>query len=162
VPYSTKAELEKPRKGTNTKVLSWLSYGIEKIQDVVVIAKAINGIDTASVNEAIAKNIALLKDHSTSPLIHNKEVEARVAALEAEGVQSYFRKSPYAKRVIAQDKHLSLPLIPTTTIGSFPQSAEVRSVRARFKAGALSEVGTYSELLQFSNSTFLGSDIAAL
>uniref|UniRef100_A0A915EDN8 5-methyltetrahydropteroyltriglutamate--homocysteine S-methyltransferase n=1 Tax=Ditylenchus dipsaci TaxID=166011 RepID=A0A915EDN8_9BILA len=97
----------------HTKVLSWLSFGIEKIQHVVLITKSVNGVDKEVVSQSIKENTALLQDHSTSPLIHNKQVESRVAKLHADGVQAYYRQNPY--------------------------TAEVRSNRAGFKAGRISK-----------------------
>src|SRR5262249_39940743 len=73
-----------------------------------------------------------------STRVHNTVVKAAVAKLNASLGQ---RKSPYAQRVSKQTAFLKLPAYPTTTIGSFPQTAEIRHARSQFKAGKLDEAG---------------------
>ncbi|KAL3096050.1 hypothetical protein niasHS_005809 [Heterodera schachtii] len=143
VPYSTKTEkrsAEVPKTVAtgmaSSKIIHWLSFGIEKCEQLVTVAKMINGGDCA---KELAENDALLKDHSVSPLIHNGTVKERVTAIEASGVESYFRKSPYEQRIVQQKACLQLPPLPTTTIGSFPQSATVRAMRAKFKAHKMAD-----------------------
>ena len=104
----------------------------------MVLTKLLNGGD-AGCNKALEENSALLKDHSISPIIHNADVKKRVANIESAGVGTYFRQSPYHQRIVKQKESLQLPMIPTTTIGSFPQSAAIRAMRAKFKSGRISE-----------------------
>lgn len=93
---------------------------------------------------AFEKNKADIADRQVSPLIHNAAVAGRVAGVtEADA----HRRSPFSVRRIAQHKALGLPLFPTTTIGSFPQTKEVRSWRSRFKKGELSSAD-YEHLLK--------------
>ncbi|KAI3415586.1 hypothetical protein GPALN_005188 [Globodera pallida] len=143
VPYSTKAEkrsAEVPKTVVtgldSSKILHWLSFGIEKCEQVVTIAKLLNGVDCS---KALEENDALLKDHSVSPLIHNAPVKKRVISIEASGIASYFRQTGYDQRIVQQKTCLKLPSLPTTTIGSFPQSATVRAMRAKFKAHKMTD-----------------------
>ncbi len=68
----------------------------------------------------------------TSSLIHNKDVQARVSHINAGMLH---RASPYPVRHEIQQKRLGLPLFPTTTIGSFPQTSQIRAARSEYKAG---------------------------
>ncbi|MFT4254018.1 MAG: 5-methyltetrahydropteroyltriglutamate--homocysteine S-methyltransferase, partial [Caulobacter sp.] len=74
----------------------------------------------------------------TSPLIHNAAVQARAGALTPADAT---RATPFSERIALQQARLSLPLLPTTTIGSFPQTAAVRQARAAHAKGQLPEVG---------------------
>jgi 5-methyltetrahydropteroyltriglutamate--homocysteine methyltransferase len=83
------------------------------------------------VNEKWMANIRAIESRRTSPPIHNIAVAKKVAAItDAHAIPI----SPFAKRRRKQRASLGLPLFPTTTIGSFPQTTELRNLRARFKA----------------------------
>jgi 5-methyltetrahydropteroyltriglutamate--homocysteine methyltransferase len=79
-------------------------------------------------------HLTAIESRKTSPLIHNTAVAKKVAAITDKDAQ---RTSVFAKRKLRQRAALGLPLFPTTTIGSFPQTTEVRNLRARFKKGEL-------------------------
>ncbi len=78
-----------------------------------------------------------------SPRIHNPAVKARVLAHKGQSVE---RASPYAARRGAQQAALHLPAFPTTTIGSFPQTPDIRTARADFKAGRIDEAGYNTQM----------------
>lgn len=122
-----------------SEVIEWLSFGIEKVRDIVTLAAAIDRPTDADVIAAVAKNAGVAASRKASKLVADPEVQRRVSQLTAAGVKSFYRQSPYEKRIKVQQEHLKLPLLPTTTIGSFPQSDEVRSYRARYRAGRLTE-----------------------
>ncbi|RYD90063.1 MAG: 5-methyltetrahydropteroyltriglutamate--homocysteine S-methyltransferase, partial [Sphingobacteriales bacterium] len=89
-------------------------------------------------------NKAAQAGRKTSALINNAAVQSRVNNIaEADGS----RQNPYATRSLLQKQHLNLPLFPTTTIGSFPQTAEVRSWRAKYKKGELT-AAEYDALIE--------------
>jgi 5-methyltetrahydropteroyltriglutamate--homocysteine methyltransferase len=90
------------------------------------------------------ENRQAMENKRTSPLIHNKEVEERCASVSDNDAR---RKSPFPVRKKLQQQELQLPSYPTTTIGSFPQTKEVRSWRAKFKKGELS-AEEYDRLLK--------------
>lgn len=120
---------------------SWLAFAEEKLAEIVTVAKAAtSGKDSV----ADALNHSRTANHSrmTSPLLNVKSVRDRMAAITA---AMETRKSPYAKRIAAQQKLLNLPAFPTTTIGSFPQTNRIREARAHTKAGKKSE----AEYLQY-------------
>ncbi|KAI1711471.1 cobalamin-independent synthase, catalytic domain-containing protein [Ditylenchus destructor] len=141
VPFSTQGEKLGVKQGIDAaKVLNWLAFGIQKIEQVVVVAKAVSSAEPAAdVKAAIERNNQLLKDHSVSTIIHNQAVKQRVTKIGTDGVDKYYRQTQFVKRNEAQQARLKLPLIPTSTIGSFPQTAEVRSVRLSYKQGKISQ-----------------------
>jgi len=114
----------------------WLAYAEEKLSEVSTLAAAVAGeADEA----ALAANAAAIKSRRESPRIHRPEVKARAAKVAA---SDFDRASRYAARRIAQrgptGPLATLPDFPTTTIGSFPQTPEIRAARLRHKRGELS------------------------
>ncbi len=109
----------------------WLAFAVQKLDEVAAIANTINGKDTAAVLEANAKAV---QARGVSERIHNKAVKERLASVDDKMLN---RKAPFAERIKGQEANLNLPVLPTTTIGSFPQTKEVRAKRAQFKKGEL-------------------------
>lgn len=109
----------------------WLAFAKQKIEEVVLLARAANE-DRQSIAAELRTNGEAMESRRTSPRIHNPLVKERVASISEEML---LRGNPYPVRRKAQRQSLQLPLCPTTTIGSFPQTKEVRDVRAAFKAG---------------------------
>jgi 5-methyltetrahydropteroyltriglutamate--homocysteine methyltransferase len=112
---------------------SWLAYAEEKLAEVVTLRDLAAGIAHP---EASAANRAAAQSRRSSPRIHNPAVKARLAGISAADLS---RASPFARRQAGQRERLGLPLFPTTTIGSFPQTDAVRSARARWKKGELGD-----------------------
>lgn len=114
---------------------SWLAFAKQKLSEVALLKTAlVQG--RAAVAEQLAASDAVAKARLTSRRIHNLAVKARVAALTAGDAQ---RTSTYSRRAEQQQAWLKLPPLPTTTIGSFPQTREIRAARAAFKRGELPE-----------------------
>jgi 5-methyltetrahydropteroyltriglutamate--homocysteine methyltransferase len=118
----------------DAEIKSWLSFATQKLQEIVVIAKALNG-ETSSVKTQLDANKIAIANRKVSPRIHDQEVKKRVAKIDDSLLN---RKSNFEQRKKIQ-KLLNLPLLPTTTIGSFPQTKEVRKARSDFKAGNISQ-----------------------
>ena len=110
----------------------WLAFAKQKISELTVIAKAANGED---VSGALAYSRKILEGRRSSDRTHNPKVRSRIKALTPD---KYRRQNPYSQRKQVQARALDLPLLPTTTIGSFPQTREVRKSRAAFLKGELS------------------------
>ena len=118
----------------DAEIKSWMAFAAQKLVELGVVKQALaHGKD--SVKEAIAASDAAAADRATNKKIHNEAVQKRVADLP-EGADQ--RKSPFAERIKAQQAWMNLPVLPTTTIGSFPQTTEIRQARAAFKKGELS------------------------
>ncbi len=122
---------------------SWLSFATQKISEITVIAKAAGSQDL-EVKTALEANKAAILNRKTSKRIHDDAVKNRVGAI-TESLMN--RKSNFAARKKIQTAHINLPLLPTTTIGSFPQTKEVRKYRADFKAGKIS-AADYKKFVQ--------------
>jgi 5-methyltetrahydropteroyltriglutamate--homocysteine methyltransferase len=117
------------------EVREWLAFAKQKAKEVALIARAVRDGRETIANE-LAENQAAMNRRRSSPRTHNPEVRARLAAVTPAMLE---RKHPYAERRQAQRSRTALPAFPTTTIGSFPQTDDVRKARAASKAGKLSE-----------------------
>ena len=119
----------------DAELKSWLSFALQKIDELHVLANALNhGRD--SVAEVLEKNAQAIKTRRQSKRVHNQTVKERVAKLDS-ALEN--RKSNYQKRAELQDKKFNLPLYPTTTIGSFPQTQAIRQARRDFKYEQITE-----------------------
>ncbi len=129
-------DLESEQK-LDAEVRSWLAFALQKLDELKVLATALRqGREAAK--EALAENRAALAARRASPRVNNPAVQAAVAKI---GTHLGLRENPYARRAPKQAALLKLPAYPTTTIGSFPQTAEIRHARSAFKAGRLDEAG---------------------
>ena len=117
------------------EVREWLAFGKQKLQEVGLLAAALNK-GRKAVETELNENAAAMARRNSSPLVRNPAVRDRIASITA-GDRS--RKSPYPIRKQAQASALHLPAFPTTTIGSFPQTEQLRRERLRRKNGVISE-----------------------
>ncbi|KAJ1798274.1 methionine-synthesizing 5- methyltetrahydropteroyltriglutamate--homocysteine methyltransferase [Coemansia sp. RSA 2399] len=132
----------KPEAGhLDEEMLGWLSFAEEKIEEVAILAAA--AVDRSVVDAKLKSNAEKVASRQTSERITRPAVQQRLASLDR---TFYERKAPFGERQKLQRTALNLPLFPTTTIGSFPQTAEVRKARAQFRKGALSK-DEYNEFL---------------
>jgi len=115
------------------EVRPWLAFAEEKLHELRVLATALNQGEDA-VRDALQANQQALQSRRNSPRITLPQVRRRAAALTAADAR---RAAPYAVRIAAQRARLQLPVLPTTTIGSFPQTAEIRAARAAWRRGEL-------------------------
>ncbi|WBX85179.1 5-methyltetrahydropteroyltriglutamate--homocysteine S-methyltransferase [Sphingosinicella microcystinivorans] len=118
-------------------VKDWLAFGVQKLEELALLGKALNG-GRESVGEALAANAASIAARRASPLVRDPAVRARLAEVDAGWS---VRSAPFAERIAAQRAILALPPLPTTTIGSFPQTAAVRKARAAHGKGDLDDAG---------------------
>jgi 5-methyltetrahydropteroyltriglutamate--homocysteine methyltransferase len=136
VPHDTGVEQSLP-----DELRSWLSFADQKVEEVVVLAGHV--AHPGSADPAIAAATTVLAGRRSAPGVEVPAVRERAAGLSP----SDFDRGGFEERRSAQEAALNLPLLPTTTIGSFPQTAEVRSARARAARGDLSAAG-YEAALQ--------------
>ncbi|SHF69102.1 methionine synthase (B12-independent) [Lampropedia hyalina DSM 16112] len=113
----------------------WLAGAVEKLEELSILQRGLQDGDAAIASELQANQTAITQ-RATSPLVKNPAVAARIAALPADADQ---RGAAFAQRQAQQRQRLQLPAFPTTTIGSFPQTGEIRAARAAFKRGELSQ-----------------------
>lgn len=129
VPYSLE-----PETGIDEKLRGWLAFGREKVAEVVTLARALrDGRD--AVADEIAACAAAVESRRNDPRLHNEQLRARIASILASGV----RRGNPARRRAAQEERLHLPPLPTTTIGSYPQTPAIRKSRAALRSGEIDE-----------------------
>src|SRR5690606_22134698 len=122
-------------KELNQKILlpevkEWLAFAKQKTEEIVVLKKLLSeDPDTASLS-FLEKSRKSVESRKSSTLIHSQAVKQRVASLSEEDAR---RLNKYEVRKYEQQNTLQHPVFPTTTIGSFPQTAEVRSWRSKFR-----------------------------
>ncbi|WP_127137178.1 5-methyltetrahydropteroyltriglutamate--homocysteine S-methyltransferase [Flagellimonas oceanensis] len=141
VPYDL--GLEKNEKVLSKEIKDWMAFAKEKLEELRSLKKLALSPDFES-HQLFLDNVASMQRRRSSGLIHRSMVKQRVGQLDK---TDYHRKSPFEKRKVLQESELRLPLFPTTTIGSFPQTKEVRRNRSLFKKGDLNE-GQYVEYLK--------------
>ena len=122
-------------KKLDSEISSWLAFAIEKIKEIEVITTAINS-GRAKVEHELAQNKQSLNSRKNSTRVHNPSVQAELAKVDASWGM---RKGTYLERQVKQLPVLNLPKFPTTTIGSFPQTGDIRSARSKFKSGEITE-----------------------
>ena len=125
-PYDLELEQKVP-----AEIKRWLSFAKQKLQELSVIKGCVN---EGSHKAELESNTADVQDRKTSKLIHDDAVKNRIKTINQSIVN---RKSSYPERAVLQKEIFALPKYPTTTIGSFPQTTDVRQARAKFKRGEL-------------------------
>lgn len=127
----------------DAELKSWLAFAVQKCEEVAVLTQAVNEPEAPQVLRALTNSRSLQASRAASPRIHKPAVQARVAAITASDSQ---RHSSFNGRIGKQRVRLNLPLFPTTTIGSFPQTSAIRLARQSFKQGKLS-AAEYTEAM---------------
>ena len=111
------------------EIKNWMAFAKQKLNEVNELSQIIDGN-----NELLQSNLRAITSRNLSKLIHKQEIKQRVAAITDADAQ---RESAFIIRQKIQQQRFKLPLYPTTTIGSFPQTDDIRSLRARLKKGEL-------------------------
>lgn len=136
VPHDVDEEVQ-----LSEQLRSWLAFADQKAVEVVTLAGLLT--DEAAVQPAIDEATRVIASRAEAEGVRRGDVRARTAALTG----ADFNRSAYAVREAAQDKALHLPPLPTTTIGSFPQTGEIRTARARANRGDLT-TEQYEQLMK--------------
>ena len=118
-------------KKLDKEVADWFSFACEKAKEVATIAKAVTD-GPASVREELEANAKSMQARASSDRTNVKKVQDRQRAVTE---KMHDRKSTFTTRIAQQQERLNLPLLPTTTIGSFPQTKEIRLTRNKFTKG---------------------------
>ncbi len=130
VPYSLEPETE-----LDDALRSWLAFGAEKVHEVAVLARALRDGRDAVADEIAASNAAV-KSRRSDPRLHNNQVRARIDSIAKSGGTE---RGPAEQRREAQNARLHLPALPTTTIGSYPQTSAIRKARAALRSGEIDQ-----------------------
>jgi len=128
VPVDLSDETELPQD-----IRSWMAFAREKCLELRMLADAAQGRDVTAL---LAENQAAWESRRQAPALRRPEVRQRLAAVSPDMLA---RPIPYVGRRFLQSSHLGLPLLPTTTIGSFPQTPDIRNARLAWKTGAISQ-----------------------
>ncbi len=128
----------------DTELKSWFAFAVQKCKEVSVVQRLLDGDQDESLQSDLQQSNEAVRSKQTSSRVHNSVVQQRVAAITTGDDQ---RPSSFESRAELQKGALKLPLFPTTTIGSFPQTADIRRQRRLFKQGKLSEA-IYVESMQ--------------
>jgi 5-methyltetrahydropteroyltriglutamate--homocysteine methyltransferase len=128
-PYDL--DLETDEDVLTPEIKNWMAFAKQKVNEVIELKEILNGNV-----QLLERNKAAMQERSTASIIHKPAVKARLAALTAADAE---RKSEFPIRQQAQEAALHLPLFPTTTIGSFPQTEDIRKLRADLKKGAITQ-----------------------
>ncbi|MGO4120675.1 5-methyltetrahydropteroyltriglutamate--homocysteine S-methyltransferase [Arthrobacter sp. YAF16] len=136
VPHDVDEEVQ-----LSAQLRSWLAFADQKATEVVTLAGLLSDAD--AVRPAIEEATRIIASRAEAEGVRRAEVRARTAAL----TDADFSRSAYAVREEAQTEALHLPPLPTTTIGSFPQTSEIRTARARANKGELS-TEQYEQLMK--------------
>jgi 5-methyltetrahydropteroyltriglutamate--homocysteine methyltransferase len=129
VPYSLELETD-----LDDALRSWLAFGQEKVAEVVTLARALHDGRDAVADEITASNAAVAS-RKNDPRLRNGQIRARIDSIVASGAH----RGDAAQRRASQEARLHLPPLPTTTIGSFPQTSAIRKARAAFRAGQIDD-----------------------
>ena len=118
----------------NENLHAWLAFADQKVAEVVTLAR---GLDEGweAIDAEVAEATRVLEQRAAAPGVVRPEVRSRTAAL----TEADRTREPYLEREAAQTERLHLPPLPTTTIGSFPQTTEIRKARAANARGELSD-----------------------
>jgi len=116
-------------------ISSWLAFAVQKLDELNILATALNQGKETVAEELIINEFAI-KSRQQSNRVHNPLVKTRVAGISDDLAS---RNSPYPQRAVIQQQRFNLPLYPTTTIGSFPQTDEIRQARKQYRLGKLDE-----------------------
>lgn len=117
------------------EIRNWLAFAIQKLDELATLATALN-LGRGAVRKQLAESTAAIYSRTTSERVHNTAVQARIADITPALGQ---RQRPYPERITIQQQKLGLPRFPTTTIGSFPQTQDIRQTRLQFRKGELTE-----------------------
>lgn len=131
-------------KKLDPQVKSWFSFATQKIREVSLLCLASNGFMTDGMRQEFELNAAVALDRANSSITVDSDVRKRLASVNSDDLK---RPDVFSVRKKLQEEKFKLPLFPTTTIGSFPQTPEIRSARSKFVSGKSSK-GEYDSFIR--------------
>lgn len=138
VPVNVQSET-----GLDAELKSWLSFAVQKLDELKLLQGLLDGTLDEAGQQAVQAQQAALRARRESRRTHNPAVQVQMANID----QIKRQRTPFAQRIQAQRNKLNLPAFPTTTIGSFPQTTEIRTARRDWRGGALSDAA-YEKAMQ--------------
>ncbi len=142
VPVDLTQEVNLDQTLENRTLKSWLAFATQKLAEIATLARGVT-LGKEAIATQLTQTNAALESRVFSPKVHDQAIRHRVAALTPHDSQ---RQSPFAVRITTQQARFNLPAFPTTTIGSFPQTADIRTARADYKKGRLSTAQYHTKM----------------
>ncbi len=143
-------------KDLDSELRSWMAFARQKVGEVATLARALDG-GREAVGDVLAENARAMEARAASERIHDPRVKERAGAVDEDLLR---RARPYTERAPLQHAALGLPPLPTTTVGSFPQTSEIRRTRAAHRRGELGDEpyeaflrGQVDEVVRFQEET---------
>lgn len=121
----------------DTELRGWLAFAAQRLEEIATLTRGLNE-GRAGIAEQLQESSRALEARASSTRVHDSAVRRRMAVHDNSQEQ---RISPYRDRQLEQTSHLALPQLPTTTIGSFPQTAEIRRLRSQHHKGGIDAAG---------------------
>jgi len=151
VPVDLESETE-----LNSEIASWLSFAVQKLAELNTIALALNN-GREYVAKQLADNALAITTRQQASIVHNPIIQTRLQQGDKSMAE---RKRNYSSRAVIQKERFKLPAFPTTTIGSFPQTPEIRQARKQYKLGKLDEQ-SYQQFIkqEIQNTVVLQEEI---
>ena len=134
VPYDL--DLEDDEKNLPPQIKNWMAFAKQKLTEITALAKLADPQKAEEVKHLLDENREAIKSKQNSELIHKKSVRKRISSVDKESMK---RNSDFKKRQEEQIAELNLPEFPTTTIGSFPQTKDIRQLRRQYKKNEISK-----------------------
>lgn len=127
----------------NPDIKKWFAFSKQKLLEVVILSRIGEGEESIELQKELNQNIKIHQNRKTSSLIHNSVVKERIINISE---KDFERDSKFHIRQNIQKKYLKLPLFPTTTIGSFPQTSNIRQLRSKFRSGKITQYQYENEI----------------
>ena len=128
----------------DSEIRTWLSFAVQKLEELYLLATALNQ-GRSAIAEQLQENQAAITGRKQSNRVNQEAVKIRMGSIDESMAR---RESPYHERINTQRSKFELPLFPTTTIGSFPQTQTIRKIRKDFKVGQLTDQAYYQAMQQ--------------
>jgi 5-methyltetrahydropteroyltriglutamate--homocysteine methyltransferase len=133
-PYDL--DLEKDESVLTPTIKNWMAFAKQKLKEVRTLADLTKPQLFSSLASILTENQQAIESRKSSTLIHRPTVKSQIQGIKN---ADFEREAPFTLRQSIQKELLQLPLLPTTTIGSFPQTTDVRQLRANYKKGLISD-----------------------
>lgn len=115
------------------EIKTWLAFAKQKLAEIALLSHALPNHEQTII-DLLQENQIALQSRKTSQRVHNHSVQSRIKSVNNDFAK---RTNDYSKRAEQQKSSLKLPLLPTTTIGSFPQTSAIRKIRQEYKSGKI-------------------------
>lgn len=157
VPYDL--DLEDDEKNLPPEIKNWMAFAKQKLTEITTLSKLADPQKAEEVKHLLDENKEAIKSKQNSELIHKKSVRKRISSVDKESMK---RNSDFKKRQEKQIAELNLPDFPTTTIGSFPQTKDIRQLRRQYKKNEISKEEYEKQLKQKTKEVIKKQEEAGL